>query len=49
MGLAGLATDVQTFSALMKFKTNLYKLKEGREMKSSTFSKHVSTTQYERR
>jgi len=44
MGLSGLATDVQTFSALMKFKNNLYKLKEGREMKASTFSKHVSTT-----
>ena len=25
MGLSGLGTDVQTFNALMKFKTNLYK------------------------
>ena len=38
MGLSGLATDVQTFNALMKFKLNLFKLKEGREMKASTFS-----------
>ena len=38
MGLSGLATDVQTFNALMKFKMNLFKLKEGREMKASTFS-----------
>jgi len=33
----------------MKFKTNLYTLKEGREMKSSTFSKLVSTSLYEKR
>ena len=33
----------------MKFKTNLYTLNEGREMKASTFSKLVSTSLYERR
>merc|ERR1712070_328236 len=49
MGLSGLGTDVQTFNALMKFKTNLYKLKEGRDIKASTFSKLVSTSQYEKR
>ena len=49
MGLSGLATDVQTFSSLMKFKKNMYHLKEGRDMKASTYSKLVSTTQYERR
>ena len=37
MGISGLATDVQTFNALMKFKNNLYKLKEGRDIKASTF------------
>ena len=49
MGVSGLGTDVQTFDALMKFKTNLYKLKEGREMKAETFSKLVATTLYEKR
>ena len=49
MGLSGLATDVQTFNALMKFKMNMYKLKEGREMKASTFSQLVSTSLYEKR
>ena len=49
MGLSGLGTDVQTFDALMKFKNNMYRLKEGREMKASTFSKLVSTSLYEKR
>ena len=49
MGLSGLGTDVQTFNALMKFKTNLYKLQEGKEMKASTFSRLVSTSLYEKR
>lgn len=33
----------------MKFKNNLYKLKEGREMKSSVYSQLVSTSLYEKR
>lgn len=33
----------------MKFKLNMYKLKEGRDMKADTFSKLVATTLYERR
>lgn len=33
----------------MKFKMNLFTLKEGREMKASTFAKLVSTTLYEKR
>jgi 20S proteasome alpha/beta subunit len=49
MGLSGLATDVQTFNAQMKFRMNMYKFKEGRDIKASTFSKLVSTTQYEKR
>merc|ERR1711998_350166 len=49
MGISGLATDVQTFSALMKFKNNMYKLNEGRDIKASTFSRLIATTQYERR
>ena len=49
VGLAGLGTDVQTFSSLMQFKTNLYKLKEGRDIKASTYSQLVATTLYEHR
>jgi len=33
----------------MKFKLNMYKLKEGREMKADVFSKLVATSLYERR
>ena len=33
----------------MNFKQNLYKLKEGREMKAETFSKLVATSLYEKR
>jgi 20S proteasome subunit beta 3 len=33
----------------MKFKLNMYKLKEGREMKAETFSKLVATSLYEKR
>ena len=49
MGLSGLGTDVQTFKSWMKFKLNLYKLQEGREMKASTFSKMVANSLYEKR
>jgi 20S proteasome alpha/beta subunit len=33
----------------MKFKMNMYKFKEGREMKADTFSKLIATTLYEKR
>jgi hypothetical protein len=33
----------------MKFKNNLYKLKEGRDIKASTFQKLVATSLYEKR
>lgn len=49
LGLGGLGTDVQTFDSLMKFKLNLYNLKEGRDMKASVFSQLVATSLYERR
>ena len=49
MGISGLARDCQTFHALMNFKRNLYSLKEGREIKASTFSRLVSTSLYEKR
>ena len=49
MGVSGLARDCQTFHQLMNFKRNLYSLKEGKDMKASTFSKLVSTSLYEKR
>ena len=38
IGLTGLATDVLTLDALLKFRCNMYKLRENREMKPETFS-----------
>lgn len=49
VGLAGLGTDVQSFSSLLEFRLNLYKLTEGRDIKPSTFTHLVSTMLYERR
>merc|ERR1711907_423509 len=49
IGLAGLATDVQTMQQKLTFRTNMYKLREEREMKPSTFSNVVSSVLYERR
>ena len=49
MGISGLGTDVQTFNAKMKYRMNMYKLQEGREMKASTYSKLVSTSLHEHR
>jgi 20S proteasome subunit beta 3 len=49
IGLAGLATDVQTMSELLRFKTNMYKLREERDIETKTFAHLVSSTLYERR
>lgn len=49
LGLTGLATDIQTFSALMEYKLSMYKLREGCDMKPSTFASLVSSTLYEHR
>ncbi|CAG8467789.1 1686_t:CDS:10 [Dentiscutata erythropus] len=61
IGLAGLATDVQTFlpndkvsnqfyrSEKFRFKINMYKLREEREIEPSTLSNMVASTLYERR
>ena len=49
LGLAGLATDIQTVSSLFHFRTNMYKLTENEEMKPSTFVNLVATTLYEKR
>ncbi|CAG8477109.1 12350_t:CDS:2, partial [Ambispora leptoticha] len=49
LGLAGLATDVQTLSELFRYKVNMYKLREEREMEPRTFARMVASTLYERR
>ena len=49
VGLTGLASDVLTLNQLLKFKVNLYKLRENREMKPETFSALLSTMLYEKR
>lgn len=49
VGLPGLATDVQTVSNRLKFRLNLYTLRENRDMKPETFMNMVSNLLYERR
>lgn len=49
IGLAGLATDVQTLGEKFRFKINMYKLREEREIEPRTLSRLVSTTLYEKR
>jgi len=49
VGLAGLATDVQTMHNLLKFKQSLYKLREDRSMSPKVFSNHLSSLLYEKR
>lgn len=49
VGLTGLASDVLTLDQLLKFRCNLYKLREKREMKPETFSALLSTLLYEKR
>ena len=49
VGLAGLATDVQTMYNLLKFRMQLYELREEREMSPAVFSHLLSTLLYEKR
>jgi len=49
IGLAGLATDVQTVYQRLKFRLNLYELRENRSIKPKTFMSMVSNLLYERR
>ena len=49
MGLGGLGTDIQTFSALMEQKINLYTLKENKDMKPTTFCNLVAYSLFEKR
>jgi 20S proteasome subunit beta 3 len=49
VGLAGLATDVQTLHHLLEFRLNLYKLREERDMTPEVFTHLLSTLLYEKR
>ncbi|KAJ3276358.1 proteasome core particle subunit beta 3 [Terramyces sp. JEL0728] len=49
IGLAGLASDVETLNEKFRFKVNMYKLNEDREITPKTFAHLVSSTLYEKR
>ncbi|KAL7575550.1 hypothetical protein ACA910_020126 [Epithemia clementina (nom. ined.)] len=49
VGLAGLATDVQTLRNLLEFRMNLYKLKEERDMSPKVLTSVLSNLLYEKR
>lgn len=49
LGLTGLATDVSTVSDLFRYKVNMYRLREEREIAPRTFANLVSSTLYEKR
>jgi len=49
IGLAGLATDNQTVYEKLKFRTNLYRLREERDINPRIFANLVSSMLYEKR
>jgi len=49
IGLAGLASDVQTMHNLLKFRQNLYELREERSVSPKVFSNLLSSLLYEKR
>jgi len=49
LGLSGLATDIQTLYQKLVFRTNLYKLREEREVSPRVFANLVASTLYEKR
>eukprot|EP00818_Percolomonas_sp_WS_P006883 CAMPEP_0117450560 /NCGR_PEP_ID=MMETSP0759-20121206/8533_1 /TAXON_ID=63605 /ORGANISM="Percolomonas cosmopolitus, Strain WS" /LENGTH=199 /DNA_ID=CAMNT_0005243089 /DNA_START=182 /DNA_END=781 /DNA_ORIENTATION=- len=49
VGLSGLASDVQTVHDKLKFRVNMYRLREKRDIKPSSFANLVSSVLYERR
>lgn len=49
VGLAGLATDVQTMSQLLDFRIKLYTLREERVMQPKTIGNVISSMLYEKR
>eukprot|EP01089_Gocevia_fonbrunei_P006081 TRINITY_DN165_c0_g2_i2.p1 TRINITY_DN165_c0_g2~~TRINITY_DN165_c0_g2_i2.p1 ORF type:complete len:206 (-),score=32.41 TRINITY_DN165_c0_g2_i2:91-708(-) len=49
VGLSGLVSDAQTVVHRLKFRTNLYKLRENRDIKPTVLSNLISTMLYEKR
>jgi len=49
LGLTGLATDQITVSELMRYKVNMYRLREERNISPETFANLVSSSLYEKR
>ena len=49
LGLTGLATDVSTVSDLFRYKVNMYRLREERNISPQTMANLVSTSLYEKR
>jgi 20S proteasome subunit beta 3 len=49
IGLSGLATDIQTVYEKLKFRVNLYQLREERDIEPKPFASMVSSVLYERR
>ncbi|CEL59602.1 20S proteasome subunit beta 3 [Rhizoctonia solani AG-1 IB] len=49
VGLPGLATDVLTLRERLRFRVNMYTMKEEREIQPKAFAHLVSSTLYERR
>lgn len=49
LGLTGLATDVLTVSDLFRYKVNMYRLREERDIEPKTMANLVSSTLYEKR
>lgn len=49
VGLTGLATDMQTLEQKFRFRCNMYRLREERDISCSAFSNMVSSLLYEKR
>jgi 20S proteasome subunit beta 3 len=49
LGLTGLATDVNTVSDLFRYKVNMYRLREERNISPQTMANLVSSSLYEKR
>lgn len=49
LGLTGLATDISTVSDLFRYKVNMYRLREERQISPQTMANLVSSSLYERR
>lgn len=49
LGLTGLATDVSTVSELFRYKVNMYRLREERQISPQTMANLVSSSLYEKR